>query len=132
MSQLTRGLKRRIGDVLIKLLQGSSLTAEDKQIALILESKGMAKFYGPPRGPRKMPAQEVLDYQHLSAMSYFALTGLGSEFILSYSEKRLLAGRFLLPGETPWYDQWPWKLVWPAIVAILTTLFINALKESSK
>jgi len=29
-----------------------------------------------------------------------------------------------------WYDQWPWKLVWPAIVSVITTLIVYAIKSS--
>ena len=129
MAEVSRSLKRQLGAVLVKLKkQDSGFTEEERQLAKVLEGKGMTKFLGPDQGPKMMSTAEYAKHVQLSALSRYVLTGSGQEFVLRYTEEQLLAGRYLLPGETPWYDCWPWKLVWPAVVSIITTLIIYAIK----
>src|SRR5207245_1736386 len=101
--------------------------------AMILEGKGLAKFVGPDPSPKVMSSPMELHQQiQLAARAHYALSGAGEELILRFSEEQLLGGKFLLPGETEWYDQWPWKLVWPAavsiITAVITSIIVGAIK----
>ena len=131
MAEVTRELKRNLGAVLVKLKkQDFGFTQDEWQLAKVLEGKGLAKFLGPEQGPKFMSIDEYSRQAQLAAQSYYVLTGAGEEFVLRYTEAQLLAGSFLLPGETPWYDRWPWKLVWPALVSVVTTFIVTAIKGS--
>jgi hypothetical protein len=88
----------------------------------VLAGKGLAKFHGPELGPRITSIEEYSNQLQLATCSYYALTDAGQEFVFRHTEEQLRAGKFLLPGETPWYDQWPVKLLWPALVSVGTTL----------
>jgi hypothetical protein len=112
MPEMTRELKCKLGAVLVKLKkQDFGLAQEEWQLAKALEGKGMAKFLGPEPGPKIMSVTDVARQAQLAVLSHYLLTGVGEEFVLRHTEEQLLTGRFLLPGETPWYDQWPWRLV---------------------
>jgi hypothetical protein len=129
MGEYPRGLKRKLGAVLLKIKQSDyGFNEEEWQLAKVLEGKGLAKFFGPDPGPKIMSSQEYANHVQMAALSHYMLTGLGQEFVLKHTEQNLLRDRFLLPSEMPWYDQWPWKLIWPAIVSIATTLVIYAIK----
>ena len=123
MAEINRELKRRLGAILVKLKKhDSGFTQDERQLAKVLEGKGMTKFFGQEQGPKIMSVTDYASQGRLAAMSHYILTGVGEEFVLQHTEAQLLAGWFLLPGETAWHDRWPWKLVWPAIVSVVTTL----------
>jgi hypothetical protein len=65
-------------------------------------------------------------HMQLAASATYIRSGTGEDLVLKHSADELLAGKFMLPGETHWYDSWPWKLLWPALVSIVTTLVIQA------
>jgi hypothetical protein len=135
MTRVAQDLKRKLGALLVKLKkQDYGFTQEEWQVAKVLEGKSLTKYLGPDQGPKMMSIEEYSRHLQLSALSHYVLTGNGEEFVLRYTEEQLLAGRFLLPGEMSWYDRWPWKLVWPAIVsviaALITTLIVQAIKGS--
>ncbi len=133
MAGVTRELKRKLGTVLVKLKkQDYGLTQDEWQLAKVLEGKGLTRYLGPDQGPKMMSIEEYERHFQLSALSRYDLTGTGEEFVLRYTEEQLLAGRFLLPGEMPWYDCWPWKLIWPAIVSILTALITTLIVQAIK
>ncbi len=135
MAEGSRELRRKLGAVLVKLKkQDFGFTQEEWQLAKVLEARGLAKYLGPDQSPKMMSIEEYSRHVQLCAVSHYVLTGNGEEFVRTYTEEQLLAGGFLLPGETPWYDRWPWKLVWPAVVsvitALVTTLIVQAIKGS--
>ncbi len=131
MAEVNQELKRKLGAVLVKLKkQDYVFTQDERQLAKVLESKSMARYLGPEQGPKVISTEDYHKHVQLSALSYFVLTGVGEEFVLRFTEEQLLSGRFLLPGEAPWYDRWPWKLLWPAIVSVITTLVVTAIKGS--
>ena len=135
MTEVSRELKRKLGAVLVKLKkQDFGFSQEEWQLAKVLEAKGLTKYLGPDQEPKMMSIEEYSRHVQLSAVSHYVLSGSGEEFVLRYTEEQLLAGRFLLPGETAWYDRWPWKLVWPAVVslitALVTTLIVQVIKGS--
>jgi len=131
MADITRELKRKLGAVIVKLKkQDYGFSQDEWQLAKVLESRGVTKFLGRDQGPKIMSIADHSKHTYLAAMSHYILTGYGEEFALRHTEDQLLAGRYLLPGEMPWYDQWPWKLVWPAIVSVITTLLVYAIKGS--
>lgn len=131
MAEITRELKRKLGTVLIKLKkQDFGLNQEEWQLAKVLEGKGLVKFLGPDQGPKIMSITEYSKQLQLAALSQYVLTGIGEELTLRHTEEHLQSGRYLMPGESAWFDRWPWKLIWPAIVSIITTLIVYAVKGS--
>jgi hypothetical protein len=133
MAEVTRELKRKLGAVLVKLKkQDFGFAQEEWQLAKVLEGKGLTKYLGPDQGPKMMSVEEYSRQMQLSAVSHYVLTGAGEEFVLRHTEEQLLAGRFLLPGETPWYDRWPWKLIWPALVSVITALITTLIVQAVK
>lgn len=57
------------------------------------------------------------------------LTSIGRDFVLCNDERKLRAGKFVLPKEVPWHDRWPWKQWWlPMAAAVVTFLALEAVK----
>ncbi len=72
--------------------------------------------------------QQKLHTAHIQSQGRLVLTHLGRDFVLRY-ERVLQSGRFTLPGESPWYDRWPWKQWWlPTAAAVLTFLTLEMVK----
>ncbi len=129
MPNYSREHKRKLGAVLLKLQKKEpDFTEEEWQLAKVLEGQGLAKYLGPDPSPKIMPIEEVQKQMQLSALATFVLSGMGEDFVLRNSEDKLRDGKFLLPTETAWYDSWPWKLVWPALVSVITTLIVQAIR----
>lgn len=82
---------------------------------------------GLPPGPKVLPITELVKQAQLAAITHFVLTGLGKDFVLRHSEANLSTGHFLLPGETAWYDNWPWKILWPALISLFTSVVTAAI-----
>jgi hypothetical protein len=123
MAEVAREQKKKLGALLIKLKkQDFSITQDEWSLAKVLESRGLTKFLGPEPGPKITSMTDFVKNAQLAALSHYVLTGLGEEFALRYSESQLIAGQFLLPGEIPWHDRWPWKLLMPAIISVITTV----------
>ena len=133
MSETTRELKRKLGAVLVKLKkQDFGFTQEEWQLAKVLEAKNLTRYLGPDQGPKIMSTEEYSRHINLSRGLALCTHRRRRKFILKYTEKQLLAGQFLLPGETPWYDSWPWKLVWPAVLSVITALITTLIFQAFK
>jgi hypothetical protein len=129
MSDHSQENRRKLGAVLLKLRNREcDYTEEELQLARVLEGRGLARFVGPDQSPKFLGIEETYQHMQLAALAHYVLTGMGEDFVLRHPEAELRGGRFILPGETPWYDRWPWKLVWPALVSIVTTLFVQAIR----
>jgi hypothetical protein len=130
MSQLSRNYRKKLGHLLVKLSKSEySLTQEETNLAKVLESRALVKFIGPDRIIKPMSLADSVSNIWAAGLAHFEITGAGTELIAQYGEQALVSGRYLFPGETVWYDRWPWKLLWPAIVSIITTLIVTWIKK---
>jgi hypothetical protein len=128
MSDYTLDFKKKAGAILAKLKKRDySLTEEGLSIAKFLADKGLAKYIGPDQSPRIGSLEEVHHQVMLGALSHYQLTGLGEEFVQRHTEEQLSSGSFLLPGEPPWHDRWPWKLLLPAILSLVISVIVNVI-----
>src|SRR4051794_14633248 len=107
MPEFTREARRRIGAVLLRVASGEqNLPADDMPYAKALEGKGLVTVWRHPGASISAGhgAEAQLLQVQRAGMTHYILTGLGQAFILQSGEQRLKDGRFLLPGESPWYD----------------------------
>jgi hypothetical protein len=126
MSEFTNEFKKKAGSLLLKLKRGEhGMSEEEWSIAKFLSDKGLAKYVGPEQAPKIMSITEAHNQMMLSALAHYQLSGLGEEFVQRHSEEQLTTGRFLFPGELPWHDRWPWKLLLPAIVSLVVSIIVN-------
>lgn len=129
--------KAKLGECLVQL-RDRVLSPSDEQLEIIrvLQSLGIARFEGPPPRYGSMSGPEAHTLMTIMANSYYEPTGLGYDLLHRYSTEQLSSGKFLLPGESEWFDRWPWKLVLPAVlsivVAIITTMLVNAITGGKK
>jgi hypothetical protein len=128
MSEYSIDFKRKAGSLLLKLKRGDrGMSGEEWSTAKFLSDKGLAKYFGPDQSPKLVSMTEAHNQMILSALSHYQLTGLGEEFVQRHTEEQLCAGRFLFPGENPWHDQWPWKLLLPGIVSLIVSIIVNVI-----
>lgn len=124
---MNKALKKKAGALLLKLSRAEfyGLTAEENQMARVLEGRGLTRYVGPDRYQppgRNIAITDLHEVIQMAANAYFALTGAGEEMVLKVGEQNLLAGKFLLPSDPAWYDRFPYKLLLPAIVSVFVSI----------
>jgi hypothetical protein len=128
MSDFTTEFKKKAGAVLLKLKkQDFSLGEEELSVAKFLADKGLTKYVGPDQSPQILGIEDVHPHMQLAALAHYQLTGLGEEFVQRYTEGQLASGSFLFPGEPPWHDRWPWKLLLPGLVSLVVSVIVNVI-----
>ena len=130
MQDYSKAAKSEYGKLMLQLREGGAgLSEKEWALAKALEGMGLVEYFGPDPRPRiSTPADAWRDVA-LAANAVFRLSPRGHDLVARYSAADLQAGRYLLPGEVPWYDRFPWKLVWPAIVSIVMAVLTVLLKE---
>ena len=110
MNQRDQELKCRIGAVLLRLHCRQFVLDEGQTaIAGMLVDRGLARFVGTHPSARNGMVEETNAYRFALADSHYELTSEGESFVEAQSEPHLANGRFTLPGDPRWYDDWFWK-----------------------
>lgn len=118
MADYSRETKQKLGTLLLRLKRKEhGLTEEEWTLAKVLDGKGLARYNGPDMSPSYSTIGEAHARMTLAALSGYELTGQGQAFVLQYTDDQLANGLFRFPGELPWFESWPWKLLLPAIIS---------------
>lgn len=124
MPELSRDVKRKLGALLLRLKNRDyGLTADEWQLAKVLQGMKLAWYNGPDMRPQYFEPGGFHAHLQLAAVSHHELTGEGEALVLRYTDDQLRKGRFLLPGESAWYDRWPWRLLVPAAISAFCGTF---------
>lgn len=123
MPEHTREMKAKLGALLLKVSRNEFGYGEEEwKLGRILEGRGLLRFVDPRPSTYPTSDMEIIRNAQLAALAHYALTGAGQDFVARHREDDLRSGRFLLPGELPWYERWYWKVGLPALVAMVTSI----------
>ena len=122
MEVVAMSFKKQVGAALVHLRTKNGYPPAELVAAIkYLEDAGLARFRGTRIEPGTMMSiAEYSDRVISASQAYYELTGHGEALVAKHTDAQLLAGKFALPLETKWYDRWPWKIVWPAVVSLIT------------